>query len=875
MSKNNVVGLKLYQFVHVLDVTTNITRIEIGPQTIVLKTNESFVAGPLPMIVIAPGYYCVVHNPVSNYVPGQACEIRFGEKAVHFHEDPFPLYPGEVLEGASDYLTGGLPDYKRAIKKLPVVPDNHGIKLKALLDCEDENGKHQAGEEWQLNGPRTYIPRPEVEVQGIVNPTVLKEGEALRLRAKQGFIDRYDNERVTDEEWFICEQGSYLPDVYEEVVELLKKITLTPEIGLNLRATQTVKDRYGITRLAGEEWLLTSETTDEYYPEIGVEVASKAKKLVLTKGQYCVVENPLDKSGRPQLGKLELRIGCSSFFLHPGKLKLGKLELRIGCSSFFLHPGERLQGGNVKSSYVLSDQQAIVLQAVNQFKDTMFKGKNRLPGDTWMIRGPIDYIPPVEVQVVKQRDQIPLSKNEGIYIQNKQTGKVRAIMGPKSYMLTAHEELWEKKLDSNIETLLKQGGGDGSGDIRKIAYFEQSIDPQMLKGRDKTRVITYRCPGNTAVQVYNYLEKTARVVFGPDLVILGPHENFNVLSLSAGKPKKCDAMRSLCLMLGPDFITDIIEVETSDHARLRLQLAFNNHFEYEKGDVESEAKIFSVGDFIGFACRKIGGRIRAQVAHVPFDEFHKHSAMIIQTAVFGVDQEGNLNIPLTFEANNLVISSVDIQSIEPVDAKMRDSLSKSVQLAIEISTKSIEASASHEASRNEQIAKGQLERQKLLNEMDSEKEKTKLLELQAITAAVESTGQAKAESQAQAERMLIECESEIESAKLKAEAEEIEHLAKLETQGLLRAQELSYQRELNRMELDLEKGRADIEVNKFKSMVETLGRKTIETMSIAGPKAQTNLLKGLGLQSVLVTDGTTPINLFDTAHGLIGSKGGQ
>ncbi|VDI74248.1 Hypothetical predicted protein [Mytilus galloprovincialis] len=624
--------------------------------------------------------------------------------------------------------------------------------------------KHQAGEEWQLNGPRTYIPRPEVEVQGIVNPTVLKEGEALRLRAKQGFMDRYDNERVTDEQWFICEQGSYLPDVYEEVVELLKKITLTPEIGLNLRATQTVKDRYGVTRLAGEEWLLTSETTDEYYPEIGVEVASKAKKLVLTKGQYCVVENPLDKSGRPQLGKL---------------------ELRIGCSSFFLHPGEALQGGNVKSSYVLSDQQAIVLQAVNQFKDTMFKGQNRLPGDTWMIRGPIDYIPPVEVQVVKQRDQIPLSKNEGIYIQNKKTGKVRAIMGPKSYMLTAHEELWEKKLDSNIETLLKQGGGDGSGDIRKIAYFEQSIDPQMLKGRDKTRVKTYRCQGNTAV--YNYLEKTARVVFGPDLVILGPHENFNVLSLSACKPKKCDAMRSLCLMLGPDFITDIIE--------------------YEKGDVESEAKIFSVGDFIGFACRKIGGRIRGQVAHVPFDEFHKHSAMIIQTAVFGVDQEGNLNIPLTFEANNLVISSVDIQSIEPVDAKMRDSLSKSVQLAIEISTKSIEASASHEASRNEQIARGQLERQKLLNEMDSEKEKTKLLELQAITAAVESTGQAKAESQAQAERMLIECESEIESAKLKAEAEEIEHMAKLETQGLLRAQELSYQ-ELT--EWKFRKRRADI-----------------------------------------------------------------
>ena len=78
----------------------------------------------------------------------------------------------------------------------------------------------------------------------------------------------------------------------------------------------------------------------------------------------------------------------------------------------------------------------------------------------------------------------------------------------------------------------RKGGGTGSEDIRKIAYFEQSIDPKMLKGRDKTRVVTYRCPHNTACQVYNYMEKTARVIFGPDLVILGPHENFNVLSLS-------------------------------------------------------------------------------------------------------------------------------------------------------------------------------------------------------------------------------------------------------------------------------------------------------------------------------------------------------
>ena len=33
-----------------------------------------------------------------------------------------------------------------------------------------------------------------------------------------------------------------------------------------------------------------------------------------------------------------------------------------------------------------------------------------------------------------------------------------------------------------------------------------------------------------------------------------------------------------------------------------------------------------------------------------------------------------------------VVSGIDIQSIEPVDTKMRDSLMKSIQMAIEIST---------------------------------------------------------------------------------------------------------------------------------------------------------------------------------------------
>ena len=55
-----------------------------------------------------------------------------------------------------------------------------------------------------------------------------------------------------------------------------------------------------------------------------------------------------------------------------------------------------------------------------------------------------------------------------------------------------------------------------------------------------------------------------------------------------------------------------------------------------------------------------------------------------------------------------MITSIDIQSVEPVDQRTRDSLQKSVQLAIEITTNSQEAAARHEAERLEQEAKGNI-----------------------------------------------------------------------------------------------------------------------------------------------------------------------
>jgi len=185
-----------------------------------------------------------------------------------------------------------------------------------------------------------------------------------------------------------------------------------------------------------------------------------------------------------------------------------------------------------------------------------------------------------------------------------------------------------------------------------------------------------------------------------------------------------------------------------------------------------------------------------------------------------------------------VITNIDVQSIEPVDHHMRDSLSKSVQMAIEISTKSIERTAQHDAMRSEQKARGELERQKLQNEKEAEQARKTLLELQAVAAAVESSGQAKAEAKAQAEKLLIEGQSAIELAELKAEAARIEMETELECRTQSQEAEIKFVREQNELEIQKAKELSSIEVGKFSEMVGSLGKTTLARIARAGPEAK-------------------------------------
>ncbi|XP_078740348.1 LOW QUALITY PROTEIN: major vault protein [Lampetra fluviatilis] len=808
MAEEAIVRIPPHHYTHVLDLSSNITRLELGPRTYIRPDNERVLFPPARMVRVPPRHYCVVENPVardrdSNPVldaSGQA-KLRHADREIRLCQDPFPLYPGEELQ--------------LAVSPLRVVPVDSALRLRALIDHEDDSDEQRlAGDEWLFQGPGTYIPHKEVEVVESLRATIVLPNHAVKLRARRDLVDRAGNTRVTGEEWLWRKLGAYLPGAYEEVVEIVSAHILTDKKALHVRAIRSFTDADGTAggggnlagpaRRCGEEWLVSCAQADSYIPGVHEEVVSEVDITTLTRRQYCVLVNPVGRDGKPQLGH--------------------KLLVK-GEKSFFLQPGEWLENG-IQEVYILGEEEGLVLTAREAFTLADEAGdlvEERRAGDRWMIRGPVEYVPPVEVEVVARRHSIPMDDNEGIYVRDIKSGKVRAVCG-QTYMLTQDEELWEKSLPPNVESLLTWsrdplaqrgerpppwggwwggvvGGVGGGGVVGGGGAVE----------RDRTRVVTYSVPHNAAVQIYDYKEKRARVVFGPEMVRLGPDEQFTVLSLSGDKPKRAHVIRSLCLLLGPDFCSDVITVETADHARLQLQLSYNWHFER--------------------ASLPAGAGTGAGTS--------------------GEDSSSGDGGPS--EAALLLFShSLHLTSYLPPPPSPPSPPPR------------------HEAERLEQEARGRLERQRISDQAEAEKARKELLQLQALSAAVESTGEAKAEAMSRAESSRIEAEASVEQAKLRAEASLIDAASELDRLRKAREAELEFMRVKDELEIARARALASIEVQKFQDSVQAVGTETLRAIATAGPDAQVKLLQSLGLQSTLITDGSNPINLFTTAAGLIG-----
>ncbi len=374
-------------------------------------------------------------------------------------------------------------------------------------------------------------------------------------------------------------------------------------------------------REAGDEWLVRGP--GRYVPNAAVVVVSAEKARMLKETEYCVVLNPVDRT--------------------TGKIQEGRRKIISGPDVFFLEPGEALEG-DVRRKHVLSEMQGLKLQALDDFSEPDEGGESRArkAGDTWIVRGPRTYVPNERVLIHKEIVALSLGQGEGLYVRDLRSGKVSLVQGPCQFMPEAHQELHEKRLSAEAEALLGLAPPPPAPQLAAVdgkdpkAPRSAAPSPERI---DRTRAIVLRIEDNTAVLINDFETNHARVEFGPAKVMLRPYEDVTVLDLSGSTPKRPRQLKVLMLRLGPDFATDLFEVATRDHARLRIKLSYKWQFDVE-GDSEKDKAIFRVNDFIGYVCENLASRIRQVAAENDFETFHKNASVLIRRAIFGVDEAG-------------------------------------------------------------------------------------------------------------------------------------------------------------------------------------------------------------------------------------------
>lgn len=63
-----------------------------------------------------------------------------------------------------------------------------------------------------------------------VNAVIINPNQALKLRARTETKDRNGVDRVTGEEWIVKKIGAYLPGAYEEVIDVVNAYILTDKV---------------------------------------------------------------------------------------------------------------------------------------------------------------------------------------------------------------------------------------------------------------------------------------------------------------------------------------------------------------------------------------------------------------------------------------------------------------------------------------------------------------------------------------------------------------------------------------------------------------------------------------------------------------------
>jgi major vault protein len=136
-------------------------------------------------------------------------------------------------------------------------------------------------------------------------------------------------------------------------------------------------------------------------------------------------------------------------------------------------------------------------------------------------------------------------------------------------------------------------------------------------------------------------------------------------------------------------------------------------------------------------------------------------------------------------------------------------------------------------------------------------------------------GNYESKAKAIAEENEIKSQSNLQISRNKNEIESMKYHVELDSKKSMYEQEIIHLRKISELEVNKCVQASKTEIDKIEKMVKAIGKDTLIQLARAGPETQAKILGSLGVKSMLITDGKSPVNLFNTGNGLMGQLASQ
>lgn len=607
--------------------------------------------------VAVQGYYCVLFNPVDpeDPVKGQPQkgeggrvdpDLQIGRRVVVPGPCMFPLWPGQaahVIRGhqisRNEYLKVRVYDEQEARKhwgqaiiqrQVPVDGEEketqEEVQSEAIVAVPEDLA---VGRELVIKGEDVsfFIPHtgltvvPEDKGDNLSSPQYVRQALTLERLEYCVLVDEDGNKRYERGPQVVFPEPTETFIRDEKGNRKFRAHELNKIQGIHIKVIEDYVEDDGTERKTGDEFFLTGETCQIYYPR-------KEHSLVRYDGKakHFATAVPAGE-GRYVMNRLT-----------------GAIETARGPAMLLPDPTQE-----VIVRRVLTPKQC----------ELWYPGNQEVMEFNLALAEAMQQSPTTRAGVVSEGDAERHSRRRG------KGGPARSAL-----IASASMDMMER-------SVLGEAAGSG---FQADEFSRQSTytAPRMVT-LDKTQFgVPIIQPYTSYAVMVTKKSGERRVVKGPATILLDYDETLEVLELSTGKPKTTDQLlRTVYLRTDNNKVADIVEVTTADNVRMRFKVSYVVNF------VGDPNKWFAIENYIKFLCDHMRSLFKGQAKLVKIRALFEDPAKFIRDVTLGgKDEETGARQGRLFEDNGMRIDDVEVLASEIVDDRIRTLLERTAHQVV-------------------------------------------------------------------------------------------------------------------------------------------------------------------------------------------------